>query len=121
SMTGAEIFWMLILLGISLPYGLYTVFGFGQTLMIFLVAAYWTLVITEGLLWKGATSAWVLVDSWNGLIALPILNSLCQIRLLFQSFSEKKEEKRDWRMVLLGIIISIPALLIIVPDRKSVV
>lgn len=115
SITGEKIFWTLILLGISLPYGFYTVFGFGQTLMIFLVAAYWTLVITEGLLWKGATSSWVLVDSWNGLIALPILNSLCQIRLLFQSFSEKKEEKRDWRMVLLGIIISIPALLIIVP------
>ena len=115
SITGEKIFWTLILLGISLPYGFYTVFGFGQTLMIFLVAAYWTLVITEGLLWKGATSSWVLLDSWNGLIALPILNSLCQIRLLFQSFSEKKEEKRDWRMVLLGIIISIPALLIIVP------
>ena len=115
SITGEKIFWTLILLGISLPYGFYTVFGFGQTLMIFLVAAYWTLVITEGLLWKGATSSWVLLDSWNGLIALPILNSLCQIRLFFQTFSVKKEEKRDWRMVLLGIIISIPALLIIVP------
>ena len=113
--TGEKIFWTLILLGISLPYGFYSVFDFGQTLMIFLVAAYWTLVITEGLLWKGQTSSWILLDSWNGLIALPVLNFLCQIRLIFQSFSEKREEKKDWRMVLLGILISIPALLIIVP------
>ena len=113
--TGEKIFWTLILLGISLPYGFYSVFDFGQTLMIFLVAAYWTLVITEGLLWKGQTSSWILLDSWNGLIALPVLNFLCQIRLIFQSFSEKREEKKDWRMVLLGIVISIPALLIIVP------
>ena len=113
--TGEKIFWTLILLGISLPYGFYSVFDFGQTLMIFLVAAYWTLVITEGLLWKGQPSSWILLDSWNGLIALPILNFLCQIRLIFQTFSEKREEKKDWRMVLLGIVISIPALLIIVP------
>ena len=113
--TGEKIFWTLILLGISLPYGFYSVFDFGQTLMIFLVAAYWTLVITEGLLWKGQTSSWILLDSWNGLIALPVLNFLCQIRLIFHSFSEKREEKKDWRMVLLGIVISIPALLIIVP------
>ncbi len=113
--TGEKIFWTLILLGISLPYGFYSVFDFGQTLMIFLVAAYWTLVITEGLLWKGQTSSWILLDSWNGLIALPILNFLCQIRLIFQTFSEKREEKQDWRMVLLGILISIPALLVIIP------
>ena len=115
SITGEKIFWTLILLGISLPYGFYSVFDFGQTLMIFLVAAYWTLVITEGLLWKGQTSSWILLDSWNGLIALPILNFLCQIRLIFQTFSEKREEKKDWRMVLLGILISIPALLVIIP------
>ena len=113
--TGEKIFWTLILLGISLPYGFYSVFDFGQTLIIFLVAAYWTLVITEGLLWKGQTSSWILLDSWNGLIALPILNFLCQIRLIFQTFSEKREEKKDWRMVLLGILISIPALLVIIP------
>ena len=113
--TGEKIFWTLILLGISLPYGFYSVFDFGQTLMIFLVAAYWTLVITEGLLWKGQTSSWILLDGWNGLIALPILNFLCQIRLIFQTFSEKREEKKDWRMVLLGILISIPALLVIIP------
>ena len=113
--TGEKIFWTLILLGISLPYGFYSVFDFGQTLMIFLVAAYWTLVITDGLLWKGQTSSWILLDSWNGLIALPILNFLCQIRLIFQTFSEKREEKKDWRMVLLGILISIPALLVIIP------
>ena len=115
SITGEKIFWTLILLGISLPYGFYSVFDFGQTLMIFLVAAYWTLVITEGLLWKGQTSSWILLDGWNGLIALPILNFLCQIRLIFQTFSEKREEKKDWRMVLLGILISIPALLVIIP------
>ena len=115
SITGEKIFWTLILLGISLPYGFYSVFDFGQTLMIFLVAAYWTLVITEGLLWKGQTSSWILLDGWNGLIALPILNFLCQIRLIFQIFSEKREEKKDWRMVLLGILISIPALLVIIP------
>ena len=115
SITGEKIFWTLILLGISLPYGFYSVFDFGQTLMIFLVAAYWTLVITEGLLWKGQTSSWILLYGWNGLIALPILNFLCQIRLIFQIFSEKREEKKDWRMVLLGILISIPALLVIIP------
>ena len=115
SITGEKIFWTLILLGISLPYGFYSVFDFGQTLIIFLVAAYWTLVITEGLLWKGQTSSWILLDGWNGLIALPILNFLCQIRLIFQIFSEKREEKKDWRMVLLGILISIPALLVIIP------
>ena len=69
-MTGEKIFWTLILLGISLPYSFYSIFDFGQTLMIFVTAAYWTLAVTEGLLWKGRTSSWVLLDGWNGLIAL---------------------------------------------------
>lgn len=114
-MTGEKIFWTLILLGISLPYSFYSIFDFAQTLMIFVTAAYWTLAVTEGLLWKGRTSSWVLLDGWNGLIALPVLNFFCQIRLIFQSFSNKKEDKKDWRMVLLGVVISIPALLIIIP------
>lgn len=115
SITGEKIFWTVILLGISFPYSFYSVFHFSQTLMIFLTAAYWTLAVTDGLLWKGKTSSWILLDSWNSLIALPILNFFCQIRLILQTFSDKKEEKKDWRMVLLGMIISIPALLIIVP------
>ena len=57
-MTGEKIFWSLILLGISLPYSFYSIFDFGQTLMIFVTAAYWTLAVTEGLLWKGRTSSW---------------------------------------------------------------
>ena len=101
SITGEKIFWTLILLGISLPYGFYTVFGFGQTLMIFLVAAYWTLVIPEGLLWVVSPSSWLLLDRSNWLTCLPILLSLCPIRLLFLSLSSTHSCTRAWRMVLL--------------------
>lgn len=116
--TGEKIFWTMIVLGIGIPYGSYSIMPFLQFLMLFVAASYWTLVVTDGLMWKNKTSSWVLADIWNGLVSLPVLNFFCQIQVIFRMF-QKKTEKKEWKMVLLGIGISIPALMIILPVLSS--
>lgn len=109
-----KIFWSIILLGIGLPYGYYSIMPFTQLEMLTIVGAYWTLVMTEGLVLNGKTSSWVLLDVWHALVILPFFNFLCQIRVILQSLC-KKSEKKTGRMILLGIAISLPVLAVILP------
>lgn len=109
-----KIFWSIILLGIGLPYGYYSSMPFAQLEMLTIVGAYWTLVMTEGLVLNGKTSCWVLLDIWHALIILPFFNFLCQMRVMRQGLC-KKTEKKTGRMILLGIAISLPVLAVILP------
>ena len=102
------------MLGIGLPYGYYSIMPFTQLEMLTIVGAYWTLVMTEGLVLNGKTSSWVLLDVWHALVILPFFNFLCQIRVILQSLC-KKSEKKTGRMILLGIAISLPVLAVILP------
>ena len=112
--NGEKIFWSIILLGIGLPYGYYSIMPLAQLGMLAIVGAYWTLVMTEALILEGNTSSWVFLDVWHALVILPFSNFLCQIRVLLQSLFYKSQKKTGI-MILLGIGISLPVLVIILP------
>ncbi len=112
--NGEKIFWTMILLGIGVPYGYYSIMPLNQFGMLAVVGAYWTLVMTDALVSDGKTSSWVLLDIWYALIILPLSNFLCQMRVLLQSLFHKSEKKTG-AMILLGIGISLPVLVIILP------
>lgn len=112
--NGEKIFWSIILLGIGLPYGYYSIMPLAQLGMLAIVGAYWTLVMTEALILEGNTSSWVFLDVWHALVILPFSNFLCQIRVLLQSLFYKSQKKIGI-MILLGIGISLPVLVIILP------
>lgn len=112
--NGEKIFWSIILLGIGLPYGYYSIMPLAQLGMLAIVGAYWTLVMTDALVLDGKTSSWVFLDVWHALVILPFSNFLCQIRVLLQSLFYKSQKKTGI-MILLGIGISLPVLVIILP------
>ena len=112
--SGEKIFWSIILLGIGIPYGYYSIMPLTQLGMLAMVGAYWTLVMTEALVLEGTTSSWVLLDVWHALVIMPFSNFLCQIRVLLQSLF-RKSQKKTGVMILLGIGISLPVLVIILP------
>ena len=112
--NGEKIFWSMILLGIGVPYGYYSIMPLMQMGMLAAVGAYWTLVMTDALVSEGRTSSWVLLDVWYALVILPFSNFLCEIRVMLQGLW-KKSQKRTGRMILLGIGISLPVLAVILP------
>lgn len=112
--NGEKIFWTMILLGVGVPYGYYSIMPLNQLGMLAVVGAYWTLVMTDALVSDGKTSSWVLLDIWYALIILPLSNFLCQMRVLLKSLFHKSEKKTG-AMILLGIGISLPVLVIILP------
>ena len=115
-MTAEKIFWTFILLGIGLSMGFYGANDSLQSyrlVMLYVTAAYWTLGVTGGWV-RNRTSSWVVLDIWNSLLALPFLNFFCNIRISAQLL-KCSGKKRDWRMVILGLVISLPVLLIILP------
>lgn len=112
--SGEKIFWSIILLGVGIPYGYYSIMPLTQMGMLAMVGAYWTLVMTEALVLEGNTSSWVLLDVWHALVILPFSNFLCQIRVLLQNLF-RKSQKKTGVMILLGIGISLPVLVIILP------
>lgn len=72
--NGEKIFWSIILLGVGIPYGYYSIMPLTQLGMLAVVGAYWTLVMTDALVLDGKTSSWVLLDVWYALIILPFSN-----------------------------------------------
>lgn len=91
--NGEKIFWTMILLGVGVPYGYYSIMPLNQLGMLAVVGAYWTLVMTDALVSDGKTSSWVLLDIWYALIILPLSNFLCQMRVLLKSLFHKSEKK----------------------------
>lgn len=118
-------FWTGVVLAIGLPYGLWSVMPGFQFLAFIVTAAYWTLTVNGCLLHEGKTSQWVMFDMWNALAVVPFCNFLCHGRVLLgigggSREDEGKEERlsgknRGILYVGLGLIISMPVLLIVIP------
>lgn len=51
--NGEKIFWSIILLGVGIPYGYYSIMPLTQLGMLAVVGAYWTLVMTDALVLDG--------------------------------------------------------------------
>lgn len=116
-------FWLAVLLAISIPFAFWSVFYLVQILVVMLVAAYWTLSVSGRMLEGRRTSRWVFFDCWNAVAVIPFSNFSCQLRVLFGSDADKAEKEQGRRTqagaVLLGLVIAVPALMIILPLLSS--
>lgn len=126
-------FWTGAVLATGLPYGLWSVMPGPQALAFIMTAAYWTLAVNGCLLDNGKTSQWVMFDMWNALFVVPFYNFLCHGRVLLGitggntegetqdgNKSEKEENtlgqgNRRVLYVGLGLVISLPVLVIVIP------
>lgn len=114
-------FWLAVLLALGLPMMFWNVLGILQVLALICTAAYWTLSASGRLIEK-RTSGFVFFDGWNALAAVPFLNFTCQLRVLLgKDNRENINETKGHQMltVALGIVLAIPALLIILPLLSS--
>lgn len=113
-------FWTAVVLAVGLPYGFWSVMPSLQVLMFIAAAAYWTLGLSGMLLDSGKTSQWAAFDMWNAMAVVPFGNFVCHIKILF-GFDESREQQREKKKgrgifyVALGVGISLPVLVIIIP------
>lgn len=121
-------FWLVIMLGIGVPYAFWSAMPFLQVPMLIVCAAYWTLIISGSLLEKDKTSQWVVFDGWNALLWVPFGNFGCSFKIITGLHEdreesgdepEKKSRGRDIRYVLLGVVIAVPVLFIVLPLLSS--
>lgn len=121
-------FWLVIMLGIGVPYAFWSAMPFLQIPMLIVCAAYWTLIISGSLLEKDKTSQWVVFDGWNALLWVPFGNFGCSFKIITGLHAdreesgdepEKKSRGRDIRYVLLGVVIAVPVLFIVLPLLSS--
>lgn len=112
-------FWLAVMLAVGVPYGFWSVMYLFQILALTAVAAYWTLSVSGRLLKGGRTSEWVFFDGWNALAAVPFCNFGSQLRVLFgREPGEEGEQKTSMGKaggICLGILITVPVLVIILP------
>lgn len=115
-------FWLFIMLAVGIPFAFWTVLYVFQILALIAVAAYWTLSAC-GRLIDGRTSQWVFFDVWNAFAAVPFGNFDCQARVLLGKKAGESEAGQGkglpWGSVLLGVLIAVPALVIILPLLSS--
>lgn len=116
-------FWLGVMLAVGIPFAFWTVLSIFHIPALMAAAAYWTLS-ASGRLLDGRTSQWVFFDGWNALAAVPFGNFGCQVRVLFFSGEEETEEGKRRRhgaaaSVLLGVLLAVPALIIILPLLSS--
>lgn len=121
-------FWLGVLLAVGIPFAFWTVLYIWQIFALMAVAAYWTLS-ASGRLLSGRTSQWVFFDGCNALLAVPFGNFGCQARVLFTGSraetdaegtkEEKKKPGSSGGAVLLGVLLAVPALVIILPLLSS--
>lgn len=116
-------FWMVMLLGIGVPYAWWSIMPLLQMLALIFVAAYWTLAASGGLMGKQKTSQWVVCDSLNALFVVPFSNFVCHVKVLFGVSEKKEESKKSLAAKILpiglGICIAIPILIIALPLLAS--
>lgn len=110
-------FWLLIMLSLGIPYAFWSVLPFLQVIGLIFVAAYWTLSVSGHMLLQGKTSQFVFFDWWNSIAVVPFCNFTCQFRVLFGNNKQDVKEDKEHQVlaVLLGMVIAVPALLIILP------
>ncbi len=113
-------FWLAVVLAIGIPFGFYSILYVLQILALMATAAYWTLSASGRLLQGGKTSQWVFFDFWNAVAMVPFGN-FCQVRVLTKAQSAPTEEKKENHIgaILLGVVLTIPALIIILPLLAS--
>lgn len=107
-------FWLVILLGVGIPYGFWSVMQFVQILALIAVAAYWTLSVTGVLLKDNKSSEWIMADLWNAFIIIPLYNFNCQFRVL-KSTIQNSRSGNKLISACLGLCIAIPVLAVILP------
>lgn len=112
--TKESYFWMVILLGIGIPYSLWSVMELLQILAFIGVAAYWTLSVTGTLQEHGKTSQWVVVDIFNACIMVPFSNITVQLHILIRSI-QKTHFGKGILAAGLGLCIVLPILLVVLP------
>ena len=120
-------FWMVIMLGVGVPYAFWSAMPFLQVPMLIVCAAYWTLLISGSLLEKDKTSEWVVFDGWNALLRVPFGNFGCGFKIITGIHEDretdeelqKKGRGKDIRYIILGIIIAVPVLLLVLPLLSS--
>lgn len=121
--TKESYFWMVILLGIGIPYAWWSIMPLLQMLALIFVAAYWTQSATGGLMGKQKTSQWVVCDSLNALFVVPFSNFMCHVRVLLGESVKREGSKKSLAAKVLpiglGICISIPILIIALPLLAS--
>lgn len=114
TLTKESYFWLVILLGIGVPYGFYNVMGEFQTLVLMAVAAYFTLTATGNLIEEGKSSQWVIADGLNALLVVPFCNFGCQAYIIKASLHKSKFGK-TLMAIGLGLCIAVPILVIALP------
>lgn len=111
-------FWLIIMLTIGVPYYFWSILSIFQFLMLIIVAAYWTLCITGNLLCGGMTSSCLITDVFNSLCVVPFSNMDAQLRIVFTNLKKTKQGLL-LTQIFIGLLISIPVLLIILPKLAS--
>lgn len=112
------IFWLVILCGLGLSFSWSgIIFPLFQILVLIITAAYFTVCAGSALLCKGESSQWIVLDGFNTMILIPFSNFLCHIKVLkFHSDTEQTHTAFSrLRSILLGLVISIPILLVALP------
>lgn len=119
-------FWLAVLLGSGIPYAFYTEMPVLQVIGTVYLGIYWTVAAAGCLMEQGRTSSWVAADSWNSLCVIPFANAACHLRILLGEWKETENGEvrttsgiRKAGSVLLGLALSIPVLVIVLPMLGS--
>lgn len=118
-------FWLLVVLALGISYAFWSILYVLQVLALFIAAAYWTLSVTGRLIDDRKTSHWIWYDLLNAGVILPFSNFTCQWRLVLGGNGEdgseesRRDRKKELYSVILGVVLAIPALLIIIPLLSS--
>lgn len=116
-------FWLAVLLSIGISYAFWSIMYVFQIMALIAVAAYWTLSASGRMLDGKKTSGWVFFDGWNAMAIIPFLNFTCQAHVLLGRQEEAEDGGKgrwgNWMAVLLGVVLSIPALMIVLPLLSS--
>lgn len=115
--TLESFFWLVCLECIGIFYAFWSVMQFFQIVFLIGLAAYWTLSACNCLI-DNKTSSWFLKDLGKSLITVPFYNFAC----LFVSIKNtcgKTKTGKGILSVLLGVVITLPILIVVLPLLSS--
>jgi hypothetical protein len=116
--TKESFFWMAVMLALAIPYMFWSFMEGVQVIALFGIAAYWTLSVTGALMEGTRTSDWIFLDIQNSLIWVPFRNFLVHGKVLYNGIKKGKKGEKMFAL-LLGILVSIPVLIIVLPLLAS--
>lgn len=119
-------FWLAVLLLMGGFYAFWSVMPLLQMAVVIVTAAYWTLSASGRLMDKNRTSSWFIFDLLNALAAVPFRNFFCHSKIILclnhhphNATDNTRPKYKTLLYVALGVLISIPVLLIILPLLAS--